>query len=290
MLRNGKAHRTHTGTVQRAHARARVWRRRLSRNERRRLLRQLRRPEFVSRHATGGIPIAVTHTDADTRYADFVYDEPRARLIAVVERPGERNPKIVSSPWISGRVQRHRSASWSRLLRGAAHSPDGRRLCFLSWDHPNMPWDGTQLHVGRCREDGRSRTTTIVAGGAAESIVSTRMADAGSPPVCVGSERLLEPLQLRRRAESIACIRTTPNTRARVEFRREILRVLGPATSSPNESTTARRASDHRCRSRHRNAAPKRLARLRSARRCSTTASTSSAAAPIVSPRSCRWI
>ncbi len=39
---------------------------------------------------TGGVPIAVTHTDIETRYADFVFDEPRARLIAVGERPGEK--------------------------------------------------------------------------------------------------------------------------------------------------------------------------------------------------------
>ena len=28
-----------------------------------------------------------------------------------------------------------------------AWSPDGRRLCWLEWDHPNMPWDGTRLIV-----------------------------------------------------------------------------------------------------------------------------------------------
>ncbi len=26
-------------------------------------------------------------------------------------------------------------------------SPDGTRLAFISWDHPNMPWDSTRLHV-----------------------------------------------------------------------------------------------------------------------------------------------
>ena len=28
-------------------------------------------------------------------------------------------------------------------------SPDGRQLAFISWDHPNMPWDGTTLWLGR---------------------------------------------------------------------------------------------------------------------------------------------
>ena len=26
-------------------------------------------------------------------------------------------------------------------------SPDGNRLAFIAWDHPNMPWDGTILKL-----------------------------------------------------------------------------------------------------------------------------------------------
>jgi dipeptidyl aminopeptidase/acylaminoacyl peptidase len=45
-------------------------------------------------------------------------------------------------------------------------SPDGRRLCWVEWDHPNMPWDGTRLMV---RELG-SGEAELVAGGEGESV------------------------------------------------------------------------------------------------------------------------
>ena len=44
-------------------------------------------------------------------------------------------------------------------------SPDGSLLAWLSWDVPNMPWDGNELWVADVREDGTLASATIVAGG-----------------------------------------------------------------------------------------------------------------------------
>src|SRR5262249_36850526 len=49
-------------------------------------------------------------------------------------------------------------------------SPDGKRLAWLSWNHPNMPWDGTELRVGEIGSDGAIINTQLVAGGLRESI------------------------------------------------------------------------------------------------------------------------
>ena len=49
-------------------------------------------------------------------------------------------------------------------------SPDGSRLCWLSWNHPNMPWDGTELWVGALNGDGKVGERRLVAGGIDESI------------------------------------------------------------------------------------------------------------------------
>ncbi len=35
----------------------------------------------------------------------------------------------------------------SDFLYGPRLSPDGRQLAWLAWDHPQMPWDGTELRV-----------------------------------------------------------------------------------------------------------------------------------------------
>ena len=47
---------------------------------------------------------------------------------------------------------------------------DGGRLAWLSWDHPNMPWDGTTLWLARFGEAGPAGEPTAVAGGATESV------------------------------------------------------------------------------------------------------------------------
>ncbi len=45
-------------------------------------------------------------------------------------------------------------------------SPDGRSLCWMEWDHPNMPWDGTRLMV---RDLGTGEELRV-AGGPQESV------------------------------------------------------------------------------------------------------------------------
>ncbi|HUK83254.1 MAG TPA: S9 family peptidase [Verrucomicrobiae bacterium] len=92
------------------------------------------------------------------RIADMIVD--RQRLIAVCEdhRDSAREPinslVAVSTGSVETLFAGHDFYSSPRL------SPDGKRLAYLTWDHPNMPWDGTQLFV-----DGDK-----IAGGNTESI------------------------------------------------------------------------------------------------------------------------
>jgi dipeptidyl aminopeptidase/acylaminoacyl peptidase len=62
-------------------------------------------------------------------------------------------------------------------------SPDGARLCWLAWNHPNMPWDGTELWVGELAPDGTIAASRRVAGAPAApvSLEPERDRDAASP-------------------------------------------------------------------------------------------------------------
>lgn len=58
----------------------------------------------------------------------------------------------------------------SRFLANPRPSPDGTRLAWLAWDHPNMPWDGTELRVGQLTSAGTVPDWATALGGVAESV------------------------------------------------------------------------------------------------------------------------
>lgn len=45
-------------------------------------------------------------------------------------------------------------ASGRDFYQSPAMSADGARLAWVQWDHPNMPWDDTQLVVADVASDG----------------------------------------------------------------------------------------------------------------------------------------
>jgi dipeptidyl aminopeptidase/acylaminoacyl peptidase len=58
-------------------------------------------------------------------------------------------------------------------------SPDGRQLVWLSWNHPNMPWDGTELWLATLDAGGRITDSRRVAGGKDVSIFQPRWSPEG---------------------------------------------------------------------------------------------------------------
>src|SRR5439155_22276521 len=55
----------------------------------------------------------------------------------------------------------------------------GARLAYLRWDHPRMPWQGTELWVAEVAGDGTLGTGQRVAGGPDESIFQPAFSPGG---------------------------------------------------------------------------------------------------------------
>jgi dipeptidyl aminopeptidase/acylaminoacyl peptidase len=115
-------------------------------------------------------PEPVTPGIGDVRYADFEVDMARDRIVCVVE--DHRGSSVVNDirtiPLAGGEpvtiVAGNDFYSTPRI------SPDGRSLAWLTWNFPNMPWDGCELWVAALDEGGRPHDAVLVAGGKRESI------------------------------------------------------------------------------------------------------------------------
>jgi len=74
------------------------------------------------------------------------------------------------------RIDLNKKDSWEVVCKGHDFfafphiSPDGKKLCWITWDRPNMPWDGTELWIADVHSDGRLGKPEFVAGGVEESI------------------------------------------------------------------------------------------------------------------------
>lgn len=117
-------------------------------------------------------PVAIT-PDGPWRYADLRFDPPRRRFVAVREDhgiAGEPRAAIVDVP-LDGERPPSVLVEGPDFLAAPRLSPDGSRLAWLEWDHPDMPWDATRLRVAPVEADGRLGPSDLAAGGPDESIV-----------------------------------------------------------------------------------------------------------------------
>ncbi|GAA4672846.1 prolyl oligopeptidase family serine peptidase [Streptomyces chumphonensis] len=66
------------------------------------------------------------------------------------------------------------------FVTGPRVSPDGRHVAWLAWDHPRMPWDGTELRLAELTGDGVPGEARTVLGGPEESVAQVEWAADGS--------------------------------------------------------------------------------------------------------------
>jgi dipeptidyl aminopeptidase/acylaminoacyl peptidase len=125
------------------------------------------------RQDPGKVPVAITPAQ-DIRHADFAFDQRHQRLIAVREdhargKSGEPAVNTIVSLDPTGKTPAKTLVEANDFYSSPRVSPSGTHLSWLTWNHPNMPWDGTELWEAELTADG-VRGLRKVAGGEGESI------------------------------------------------------------------------------------------------------------------------
>jgi dipeptidyl aminopeptidase/acylaminoacyl peptidase len=123
------------------------------------------------RQRLGEKPVAISPeppAPGAVRYADLSPSPDGLTVVCVRERDAEPEPvnEIVALA-IDGSGEPKLLASGRDFYSFPRISPDGEWLAWTCWDHPNMPWDGTELWVAPLADSGEER---LIAGGTEESI------------------------------------------------------------------------------------------------------------------------
>lgn len=115
------------------------------------------------------------------RFADPVFDIDGTHLYCVRERhlsPSEIVNDLISIP-LRTEAPPVVIAAGHDFYSAPRVSPDGRRICWITWDHPDMPWDSTQLWTADITSSGQLESPTLVAGGNGESVTQPRWSPGG---------------------------------------------------------------------------------------------------------------
>ncbi|WEG07702.1 prolyl oligopeptidase family serine peptidase [Microbacterium horticulturae] len=117
--------------------------------------------QTVWEHTPGGAPRRLTAPDVGVRFGGLSWQH--GHLLAVREthrddRVAHDIVEIVADATVRS------LAAGSDFVAHPALSPDGERLAWIAWHHPDMPWDRAQLRVGRIGPDGVTDPVTVAGG------------------------------------------------------------------------------------------------------------------------------
>ncbi len=120
----------------------------------------------------GGAPRLI-FAESGMRCCDGVIDRRRNRFVCICEdhsRPEQEAVNSIVSLPLDGQGAKLQLASGNSFYSNPRITADGRKIAWLTWNHPNMPWDGCELWSGTLAEDGTLAESRLIAGGSDESI------------------------------------------------------------------------------------------------------------------------
>ena len=105
-------------------------------------------------------PRRLTEPDPERRFADGLIDPARGRWIGVLETGDQE--ALVSVPLAGGEPKLlHQPADFCGY---AVLSPSGSHLAWIEWQRPAMPWERSQLWLGRLTLEGSLEDCRLIAG------------------------------------------------------------------------------------------------------------------------------
>jgi dipeptidyl aminopeptidase/acylaminoacyl peptidase len=114
----------------------------------------------------------------DGHWVVYVHTAEDVDRLAIVDAEGHRWPQIL--------------AEGHDFFMQPRFSPDGKRLAWIAWDHPRMPWDGTTLYQAAVLTEGgglpRLGTAQPVAGGDEVAIFQPEFAPDGRTLLYISDE------------------------------------------------------------------------------------------------------
>ena len=130
--------------------------------------------QCLYRQEPGQTPVPLCSPRWKMRYAEAAFDRRRQRLICVREDHSAGDREAINTLVHMALAGNHPGIvliAGNDFYSSPCASPDGKHLAWLSWNHPNMPWDGTELWVGEVNvSHGIKKRRKRVAGGPDESV------------------------------------------------------------------------------------------------------------------------
>jgi dipeptidyl aminopeptidase/acylaminoacyl peptidase len=141
---------------------------------------------------TAAVPLT---PKGDLRYADGRIDRARGRWIGIREDHTRARKHHPDNTIVAIDVSTTGINAGTILVSGhdffaaPRMAPDGRKLVWLAWDHPNMPWVGSTLYLDEIGPNGMpSGAPILIAGGPDESVLQPEWAPDGSS-ICFVCDR-----------------------------------------------------------------------------------------------------
>jgi dipeptidyl aminopeptidase/acylaminoacyl peptidase len=131
-------------------------------------------------HGQEPVPLTPVSSDCEVRFGDLTFDKARNKLLAVRETHGEEIKRDIVVVDVLSTTCIRSVVGNSDFVAYPQPDPSSRLLAWISWNHPDMPWDSSELRIGTTDGSGAVTEWSTVVGGGRESVIQPIWRDSES--------------------------------------------------------------------------------------------------------------